>query len=121
MPPRKMPKQQMDFSQISIERMDDYVEKLYDDQVENKVEASKSFLYLCYSHENMVYMLDHETLFGVISRTLRESFKESLDMTLYLLNVFQSYSNFTDFHQFLMTNQIGDTTLKIIEHETKRY
>jgi len=93
----------------------------YDDKVDQKVKASKYFLYLCYSHENMMYMIEHETLFGVVSRTLRESFKDNLDMTLYLLNVFQSYSNFTQFHQFLMSNQIGDTTVKIVEHEIKRY
>lgn len=70
----------------------------YDDKMESKVRASKYFLYLCFSHENMMYMLEHETLFGVVSRTLREQFKDNLDMTLYLLNVFQSYSNFTQFH-----------------------
>jgi|JI9StandDraft_2_1071091.scaffolds.fasta_scaffold61876_4 hypothetical protein len=44
----------------------------YDDKMESKVRASKYFLYLCFSHENMMYMLEHETLFGVVSRTLRE-------------------------------------------------
>lgn len=68
--------------------MDEYIEKFYEDKMESKVEASMCFLYLCYSHENLVYMLEHETLFGVVSRTLREQFKDSLDMTLYLLNVF---------------------------------
>lgn len=80
-----------------------------------------SLLYLCFSHENMEYMLDHETLFGTVSRTLRDDYKKSIDLTLYLLNVFQAYSNFTQFHEFLSTNQIGDTTMRIIEHEIKRY
>ena len=82
-------------------------------------------------------MLDHETLFGTVSRTLRDDFKKSIELTLYLLNIFQAYSNFTDFHEFLLTvstiimmcfitqfyfqNQIGDTTIKIIDHEIKRY
>jgi len=69
----------------------------------------------------MEIMLDHETLFGTVSRTLRDDFKKSIDLTLYLLNIFQAYSNFTQFHEFLSTNQIGDTTMKIIEHEIKRY
>ena len=69
----------------------------------------------------MEIMLDHETLFGTISRTLRDEFKKSIELTLYLLNIFQAYSNFTQFHEFLLTNQIGDTTIKIIEYEIKRY
>ena len=62
-----------------------------------------SLLYLCFSNENMEYMIEHETLFGTISRTLRDDFKKSLELTLYLLNIFQAYSNFTYFHEFLLT------------------
>lgn len=69
----------------------------------------------------MEIMLEHETLFGTVSRTLRDDYKKSVELTLYLLNIFQAYSNFTQFHEFLITNQIGDTTIKIIEYEIKRY
>ena len=69
----------------------------------------------------MEIMLEHETLFGTVSRTLRDDYKKSVELTLYLLNIFQAYSNFTQFHEFLITNQIGDTTIRIIEHEIKRY
>ena len=69
----------------------------------------------------MEIMLDHETLFGTVSRTLRDDFKKSIELSLYLLNIFQAYSNYTQFHQFLLSNQIGDTTIKIIDHEIKRY
>ena len=47
-----------------------------------------SLLYLCFSNENMEYMLEHETLLGTVSRTLRDDFKKSLELTLYLLNIF---------------------------------
>ncbi len=43
----------------------------------------------------MEIMIDHETLFGTISRTLRDDYKKSIELTLYLLNIFQAYSNFT--------------------------
>lgn len=71
--------------------------------MERKVEGAMSLLYLCFSNENMEYMLEHETLFGTISRTLRDDYKKSLELTLYLLNIFQAYSNFTQFHEFLLT------------------
>jgi len=69
----------------------------------------------------MEIMLGHETLLGTVSRTLRDDFKKSMELTLYLLNIFQAYSNFSEFHEFLITNQIGDTTIRIIDHEIKRY
>ena len=45
-------------------------------------------------------MLEHETLFGTVSRTLRDDYKKSIELSLYLLNIFQAYSNFTQFHEF---------------------
>jgi NTP pyrophosphatase (non-canonical NTP hydrolase) len=86
-----------------------------------KTKGAQIILYLCLSNENMEIMLEHETLFGTVSRTLRDDYKKSIELTLYLLNIFQAYSNFTQFHEFLITNQIGDTTIKIIDHEIKRY
>ena len=78
-------------------------------------------MYLCLSNQNMEIMLSHETLLGTVSRTLRDDYKKSMELALYLLNIFQAYSNFSEFHEFLITNQIGDTTIKIIDHEIKRY
>ena len=92
----------IDFSRISIEFIDEYVECFYDDKIDSKIEGSKCVLFLCFSNENMEFMLDHETLIGTISRTLRDDFKKSLELTLYLLNVFQAYSNYTHFHVFLL-------------------
>ena len=51
-------------------------------------------------------MLGHETLLGTVSRTLRDDFKKSMELTLYLLNIFQAYSNFSEFHEFLITVSI---------------
>lgn len=68
----------------------------------------------------MDYMLQHESLVGALSRTLRDN-KKNLDITQYLLNIFYAYSNFTDYHPFLLTNKIGDTCVMIIEYETQRY
>ena len=50
----------------------------------------------------MEFMLEHETLLSTMARTLRDDFKKSLELTLYLLNFFQAYSNFTQFHEWLL-------------------
>ena len=56
--------------------------------MEQKVKGAQAILYLCLSNENMEIMIDHETLFGTISRTLRDEFRKSIELTLYLLNIF---------------------------------
>jgi len=43
----------------------------------------------------MEFMLEHETLFATMARTIRDDFRKSLELTLYMLNIFQAYSNFT--------------------------
>ena len=73
---------------MHIGNLDNYLEMFYDEQNEKKTEGAMSILYLCFSHENMEIMLDHETLFGTVSRTLRDDYKKSIDLTLYLLNIF---------------------------------
>ena len=54
----------------------------------------------------MEIMLSHETLLGTVSRTLRDDYKKSMELALYLLNIFQAYSNFSEFHEFLITVSI---------------
>ena len=56
--------------------------------MEHKIRGGQSLLYLCLSNENMEIMLDHETLFGTVSRTLRDDYRKSIELTLYLLNIF---------------------------------
>lgn len=101
--------------------LDDYIQLFYEEQVDQKIRGAQSILYLCLDNKNMEIMLSHETLLGTVSRTLRDDYKKSMELALYLLNIFQAYSNFSEFHEFLITNQIGDTTIKIIDHEIKRY
>jgi len=80
---------------VNVDNLDDYIQLFYEEQIEQKINGAKSVLYLCLSNESMEIMLEHETLFGTISRTLRDDYKKSIELTMYLLNVFQAYSNFT--------------------------
>ena len=93
----------VDFNKVHIDLIDDYIQLFYEEQVDAKVRGAQSILYLCLSNENMEFMLGHETLFGTVSRTLRDDYKKSIELTLYLLNIVQAYSNFRVFHGFLIT------------------
>ncbi len=56
-----------------------------------------------------------------MSRTLRD-YKKNLEISQYFLNIFYAFSNFTDYHPFLLQNlKIGDTCILIIENEVERY
>jgi len=35
---------------VSVERIDDYIESFYDEQMEKKVEGAMSLLFLCFSN-----------------------------------------------------------------------
>ena len=91
--------------------------------MDDKIKAAASILYLCFSVENMDEIIrNNESLIGALTRTLRENYKKNLDLTMYLLNIFYAYSNFTEYHPFLVQNcKIGDTCIIIIEYEIKRY
>ena len=91
----KAAKAKVDFNKVSIDDLDDYIQLFYEESVEQKSKGAQSILFLCLSNENMEIMLEHETLLGTVSRTLRDYYKKSIEMTLYLLNIFQAYSNFT--------------------------
>ena len=78
----------VDFNQVRIDYLDQYLEMFYDENADVKTRGAMSLLYLCFDHNNMEIMLDHETLFGTVSRTLRDDYKKSIDLTLYLLNIF---------------------------------
>ena len=84
-----------DFSRVTVEDLDSYIESMYEETTEAKLKGSISILFLCFHHENMEYMLQHNQLMGTISRTLRDDFKKNLELSLYLLNVFYAYSNFS--------------------------
>ena len=100
--------------------MDRYIELLYDDRAEKKVDGAKNIMMLCLLPEGLEEMLTHESLLGVLTRTLRDEYKKSPDLTVFLLGTFLAISNYRQFHEILVENQIGDATMKIVDYQLKR-
>lgn len=88
--------------------------------MEKKVQGARNIMMLCLLPEGLQEMLEHESLLGVLSRTLKDEHKKSPDLTIYLLGTFLAISNFRQFHPVLVENQIGDSTLKIVDYQLKR-
>ena len=56
----------------------------------------------------------------MLTRTLRDEFKKNIDLTIYLLGTFLAISNYQQFHELRIENQIGDATMKIVDYQIKR-
>ena len=95
--------QNINFNLVTLDQADSYVEQFYSEEMDDKIKAAASILYLCFSIENMDEIIrNNESLIGALTRTLREDFKKNLDLSMYLLNIFYAYSNFTEYHAFLV-------------------
>jgi uncharacterized membrane protein (DUF106 family) len=44
-----------------------------------------------------------------------------MELSQYLAGVFFAFSHYSQFHPYLYKNQIGDTTLKMVEYHIKRF
>ena len=51
---------------------------------------------------------------------MRDEHKKNTDLTIFLLGTFLAVSNYQQFHELLVENQIGDATMKIIDFQIKR-
>ncbi|QDZ23509.1 kinesin-associated protein [Chloropicon primus] len=106
-------------SNASIDDLDTYLECMYDSVLE-KVDATGKVAELAGRTEDLEALLMHEPLIGALSRVLREDGKKSIELSTNILTVFFAISNFSQFHQVVLKNQIGDMTMKLIDLEIQR-
>jgi hypothetical protein len=85
----------------NINHLDNYIELLYSDKLEDKIHSARSLLYLLNEAESIEVMLNHESLVGILARTLRDEYKKSTDLSLYLAGIFYVISNFSTLHAAL--------------------
>ena len=85
----------------NINHIDDYIEHLYSDKTEDKIHSARNLLYLLNEAESIEVMLNHESLVGILARTLRDEYKKSTDLSLYLAGIFYVISNFSSLHAAL--------------------
>merc|ERR1719487_1536535 len=63
-----------------IRFIEEYADQLYEERMELKVHGAKCILRVCTEAKNLEILAEHETLIGVLSRELRESFKKSNEL-----------------------------------------
>ena len=100
--------------------LDDYLERLYDDDMNARVSATAHIAALARRVENLPVLLGHDTLVQTLARVLREEGRKSVDLATNVVSVFFAFSNYTQFHAAILENQMGDATMRIIDLEVKR-
>lgn len=101
--------------------IDEYLDQLYEDDPKLKVHGAKCILRVCTEARNLEFLSEHDTLLGVLSRELRESFKKSNELCIAIVCTFLCFSHFKLFHPVMMRNQCGDVTMRVVEYESQRH
>ena len=103
----------------SIDELDSYLECMYD-SVLDKVNATEKIAQLASNTEDLEALLMHEPLIGALSRVLRDDGRKSIELATNIITVFFTISNFSQFHQVIIQNQIGNDAMKQIDLEIQR-
>jgi hypothetical protein len=99
-----------------------YTDLLYEDKYEDKVKGARSLLVLIAVPENIVKLItEKETQIDIISRTLKDEHKKSMELLINLLSFFYSFSFYEEFHPLLLNHSIGETCMNIIEYQYAKY
>ena len=108
-------------SLASLDKMDEYMEKLYDDNMEEKIKGTSMILELAKDAGNLETLVQNESLMGALSRVLKEDYKHSMGLVLNLMYIFFSFSTFSQMHPALTNYRVGKETMRVVDLEIKRY
>ncbi|KAI9979864.1 hypothetical protein PInf_027588 [Phytophthora infestans] len=70
------------------DELDAYMEKLYDDDVESKLQGAKMILELAEYAGNIEVLVQNESLMSLLSRVLNDDYKKSYDFSLIMMRIF---------------------------------
>ncbi|MCQ2821107.1 MAG: hypothetical protein MJ252_27930, partial [archaeon] len=109
-------------SQVSMNEIDKYTDLLYEEKYEDKIKGAMSILCLMMVPQQFKALIEGDSnLLDVLSRTLREENKKSMELSIILLQFFNSYSYFTLYHQPLLSQSIGEICISVINYNNMKY
>ncbi|KAI5641531.1 kinesin-associated protein (KAP) domain-containing protein [Phthorimaea operculella] len=103
-----------------LNRIDDYVELLYDD-IPEKIKGSALILQLARNPDNLLELARNEALLSALSRVLREEWKRSIELSTNIVYTFFCFSTYNEFHPVIIQYKIGSLCMDVIDYELKRY
>ena len=88
---------------VKYEDIMKYADLLYEEKYEDKIKGARNILTLIKEPAIMFTIItENENIFDILSRTLRDENKKSMELSIILLNFFTSYSYFKQFHKHLL-------------------
>ena len=108
------------FSYIKAQSVLWLQENLYEDDVKDKARAANCIATLFRQAQHLEPLLSHATLLPTLARVLRDDGKRSVDLCIGIQSVWLVLSNFSQFHQLLIENQVGVLTMEVLDLEIKR-
>ena len=111
-----------DLPPASIDSVDTYIEQLYDD-LPSKVQATGALLRVISDPSHLPHFADpsHHNVLEILSRVLSEDRKKSTELTLNIVEIFFTLSAFSQLHPLLLSNHMGELTMKVVALEMKRF
>ena len=107
---------------VQYEEIMKYADLLYEEKYEDKIKGARNILTLIKEPTIMITILrENENLFDILSRTLRDENKKSMELSIILLDFFTSYSYFKQFHKSLLDQSIGEICMGIIDFQFMKY
>lgn len=116
--------------EAQLQMLEEYLDKLYDDDIIQKVQGTRAISILADDPYNIEPLLNNESLLkykyilyinSAVARTLKEEYMKNMDLTTNIVTTFRSFSHYSETHPILNTYRIYDTLIKIINLEIKRY
>jgi hypothetical protein len=110
-----------DASKANIENVGKYMEMLYDEDMQRKVEGTGCVLQLVKQHKYIEDLIQNDPLMSSLSRVLKEDYKHNMDLVLNIESIFFYFSRFSQMHDILIGKGVGGISLRILELEINRY
>eukprot|EP00292_Cryptomonas_paramecium_P004280 CAMPEP_0113720002 /NCGR_PEP_ID=MMETSP0038_2-20120614/36189_1 /TAXON_ID=2898 /ORGANISM="Cryptomonas paramecium" /LENGTH=669 /DNA_ID=CAMNT_0000648559 /DNA_START=27 /DNA_END=2033 /DNA_ORIENTATION=+ /assembly_acc=CAM_ASM_000170 len=110
----------MDGVVTSLDKLETYLEMLYEEAMEDKIKGTFMILQLVRDPDNLEILAANEQFLGALTRIFREEARKSMDLVINIVYIFFAFSNFSSFHEVITTYKVGDMVLKVVELEIKR-
>jgi len=87
----------------------------------SSLKLKASIVVLVQNAENLDTFVGQPSIMRTLGRLLADELKGNVDVLINILQIFFCFSSFSQLHRLLLTNKVGETTMKILDLERKRY
>ena len=75
-------------AESALESLDSYLEMLYEEKLDDKIKGTLLILQLARSSSNLEALVQHDNVFSVLTRVLKDDGQKSLDLSLNVVYIF---------------------------------